>query len=65
VRGASEYWTESTGHREILTPMSNVRPMLGLSISFTNKRAAPVDGTVKKRVFSSVGLNSSDHLMSG
>ena len=33
--------------------------------SLTSSSAAPVDGTMKKRVFSSVGLNSSETLMSG
>ena len=44
-------------------PTSSVSPMLGLSISSTSCKAAPVEGTTKNRVFSSVALNSSDTCM--
>eukprot|EP00964_Phaeocystis_antarctica_P053492 scaffold31396_cov72-Phaeocystis_antarctica.AAC.2 len=43
--------------------MSSVRPMLARPTSETSCSAAPELGTAKKRVFSSVGLNSSDTLV--
>ena len=46
-------------------PTSSVSPKLGRATWSASSTAAPVDGTMNQRVFSSVGLNSSDTFTSG